>query len=188
MGVFVMADYKVCVVGDLAVGKSSLSIRKIERIFVETYDPTLDDLFKFKSTINNVTYCTHIYDTVFHIEEARPMEEHYYKACTGFILVYSVTSRSSFDLVGEIYREILEEKKESKISFVLVGNKCDLQVDRQVDKEEGEELAKILNCPFFEASAKDDINVDALFDSLVKRLHESENVVKIEDKSKRSRL
>ena len=69
-----------------------------------------------------------------------------------------------------------------------MGNKCDLQVDRQVDKEEGEELAKILNCPFFEASAKDDINVDALFDSLVKRLHESENVVKIEDKSKRSRL
>merc|ERR1711879_620251 len=72
----------------------------------------------------------------------------------GFLLVYSVTSRQSFDSISLFREQILTVKDEDTVPMLLVGNKCDLDNFREVATSEGEELAQILNCPFRETSAK----------------------------------
>ena len=85
----------------------------------------------------------------------------------GFLLVYSIAKRPTFDEVSALYARIMrvKEDEESKVHLVLVGNKCDLQDQRQVSTEEGATLAKEWECPFYETSAKMKINnVDPFFD------------------------
>jgi GTPase KRas protein len=60
----------------------------------------------------------------------------------GFLCIYSVTYAVSFDEVHSLYDHILRVKEAEKVAFVLVGNKCDLESEREVPKEKGEELAK----------------------------------------------
>jgi len=57
-----------------------------------------------------------------------------------------------------------------KVPFVLVGNKCDLESDREVPKEKGEELAKEIGCQFMESSAKTKVNVTEAFHELVREI------------------
>lgn len=71
----------------------------------------------------------------------------------SFVITYSVTDRLSFEEASSIKEYIDEVKKTKNISCVLVGNKCDLDHQRQVSTEEGEKLSQELACAFFETSA-----------------------------------
>jgi GTPase KRas protein len=95
----------------------------------------------------------------------------------GFILVYAINSRSSFEEIHEFRSQILRIKDRDNVPSVLVGNKCDLTNERQVLSEEGTNLAKAWNCPFFETSAKVRINVDECFFQLVREIRK-ENLSK----------
>jgi GTPase KRas len=88
----------------------------------------------------------------------------------GFILVYSITSRSSFDEVSAFYQQILRVKDRDAYPVVIVANKCDLQHERVVSTQEGRDLARRFNCRFIEASAKQKINVDEAFHSIVREI------------------
>ena len=73
----------------------------------------------------------------------------------GFLLVYSVTSRSSFDDIVAFKDKILRAKDVDNVPIVLVGNKCDLKIQRQVVFDEGRSLARRWGCAFMETSAKE---------------------------------
>jgi len=104
----------------------------------------------------------------------------------GFLLVYAITSRSSFDEVSAFREQILRVKDSDDVPFVLIGNKCDLEKDRQVTSTEGQDLARAFGCPFFEASAKARINVESPFYDLVRNLRaESRKIAKDDTKSKK---
>lgn len=87
----------------------------------------------------------------------------------GFILVYSIASRSTFDRL-EVFRQSMLRVKRSKPIFILVGNKADKTYEREVSKDEGVALAKLFGCTFLETSAKTAHNVEHLFTSLVRNL------------------
>lgn len=109
-------------------------------------------------------------------EEYREMRSTYYRTAEGFLLVYSITSRSSFDAIPEAYESILRTKDQDTFPVVLVGNKCDLEYERQVPMSAGRELASQFGCLFIETSAKLRINVDESFHALVRRIRRN-NVV-----------
>ena len=89
----------------------------------------------------------------------RPWEQ-----AEGFFFVYSITSRSSFK---EIRRYFDEVQRVKKITFgMLIANKEDLGEEREVSREEGEQLAKEKGIPFLETSAKASRNVDEMFQIL----------------------
>lgn len=88
------------------------------------------------------------------------------------MLVYSITSRDTFERL-EIFRQSILRVKRSKPIFILVGNKCDRTQDRQVSREEGIEMARYFGCEFLETSAKTPVNVERLFATLVRKLRES---------------
>src|SRR5882762_10764128 len=87
----------------------------------------------------------------------------------GFILVYSIASRSTFDRL-EVFRQSMLRVKRQKPIFMLVGNKCDKTYEREVSKDEGVALARSFGCSFMETSAKTAHNVELLFTNLVRAL------------------
>lgn len=88
---------------------------------------------------------------------------------TGIYLVYSITSKSSFDRL-EVFRQSMLRGRRSKPIFALVGNKCDDFAEREVSKKEGAALARSFGCTFLETPAKTGQNVEHLFTSMVRNL------------------
>lgn len=118
-------------------------------------------------------------------EEYTALRDQWIKDGDAFLLVYSITSRSSFTRILGLHRQILKVKGESAFGsyaepssttsptspvYIIVGNKCDLISDREVSTQEGNALARELGCPFIEASAKRFINVEKAFYDLIRLL------------------
>ena len=164
-----MTEYKLVIVGGGGVGKSALTIQLIQNHFIDEYDPTIEDSYRKQVTIDEETCLLDILDTAGQ-EEYSAMRDQYMRTGQGFILVYAITSRSSFDEISSFRDQILRVKDKDKVPMVLIGNKCDLEQERQVTAGEGQDLAKSFGCPFFESSAKTRINVEESFYELVREI------------------
>ena len=103
-------------------------------------------------------------------EEYSAMREQYMRTGEGFLLVYSITSRQSFEEIMTFEQQILRVKDKDYFPIILVGNKCDLEQERAVSREEGAALARRFNCKFIETSAKSKINVENAFYDLVREI------------------
>ncbi|KIM59311.1 hypothetical protein SCLCIDRAFT_126437, partial [Scleroderma citrinum Foug A] len=103
-------------------------------------------------------------------EEYGALREEYMRTGEGFLLVYSITSRDSFEQISTFYQEILRIKGLDSFPAIVVANKCDLEHDRQVGTNEGRDLAKRFGCKFIETSTKQHINIDEAFIDLVREI------------------
>ena len=92
-------------------------------------------------------------------EQFTAMRDLYMKNGQGFVLVYSISSQATFNDLLELRDQILRVKDSHDVPMVLVGNKCDLEDERVVSKDQGQSLAKQFNCAFMESSAKLKVNV-----------------------------
>ena len=160
-------DYltKVIILGDYGVGKSSLMLRFAEGTFTDMHIATIG--VEFKARVLNVGETRvnlQMWDTG---GGARFQEiiKTYYRGTKGFIVVYDIASRLSFEHVDK-WIEDIDIYKTGKVFKILVGSKCDLESAREVSYEEGLQKAKLYGIQFFEASAKTPINVDSIFNLL----------------------
>ena len=160
-------EIQVVVIGGGGVGKSALTVQFIQGHFIDEYDPTIEDSYRKDCTVDGTSLSLDILDTAGQ-EEYSAMREQYMRTGMAFLLVYAVTSRSSFEETQMFYQQILRTKNVDSFPVVLVGNKCDLGYERQVSYEEVQRLAQRLGAPFLETSAKDRINVDEAFYTLAK--------------------
>lgn len=168
-----MKEYKLVVVGGGGVGKSALTIQFIQSHFVDEYDPTIEDSYRKQVAIDNEVSLLDILDTAGQ-EEYSAMREQYMRTGEGFLLVYSVTERESFNELSSFHQQILRVKDTECVPILLVGNKSDLSDERSVSYEEGQDLAKQFGCAFLETSAKQGINVDQAFHDLVRIIRDKE--------------
>ena len=172
--------YKAAVLGYKGVGKTSSTIQFVQCVFVQGYDQTIEDSYRKQFIVDEEICLIEIQDTAG--EEPSAVLNQYIHLAEGFILIYSITSRESFDNLGFHYNKIKDIKDNEPTALVLVGNKCDLQTQRQISKEEGEELAKEFNCPFVEISAKERRNIDESFSQLMRIMKENRNNIINNDK------
>jgi Ras homolog enriched in brain len=157
---------KIAVLGSRSVGKSSLVIQFIENHFVESYYPTIESTFSKTISFNGVDYDCDIIDTAGQ-DEYTILNSKHAIGIHGYVLVYSVTSKKSFDMVQVVYDKIINFCGMNHIPCVIVGSKTDLQKSvksRQVSLEEGQELAKQTHSAYVETSAKTNLNVAKVFE------------------------
>ncbi|PCH42671.1 ras protein [Wolfiporia cocos MD-104 SS10] len=164
-----LREYKLVVVGGGGVGKSALTIQFIQSHFVDEYDPTIEDSYRKQCVIDDEVALLDVLDTAGQ-EEYGAMREQYMRTGEGFLLVYSITSRPSFEEISTFHQQILRVKDQDSFPVVVVANKSDLEYERQVGMNEGRDLAKHFGCKFIETSAKQRINVDEAFSSLVREI------------------
>ncbi|XP_024082042.1 ras-like protein 3 isoform X2 [Cimex lectularius] len=135
-----MREYKIVVLGSGGVGKSALTVQFVQGIFVEKYDPTIEDSYRKQVEVDGQQCMLEILDTAGTDTDDVPM--------------------------------------------VLVGNKCDLEDERVVGKEQGANLARQFNCAFMETSAKAKINVIDIFYDLVRQINKKSPEKKQKQKKK----
>lgn len=136
---------------------------------MDEYDPTIEDSYRKQCVIDDEVALLDVLDTAGQ-EEYSAMREQYMRTGEGFLLVYSITSRQSFEEIMTFQQQILRVKDKDYFPIIVVGNKCDLEKERAVTVEEGEALARQFGCKFIETSAKSRINVENAFYDLVREI------------------
>jgi len=163
--------YKIIIIGDAAVGKSNILSRYIKNEFSENQKSTVGVELGIKFIkIKGISTKIQIWDTAGQ-ERYRAITSSYYKGSHGCFIVYDITNEASFENVEKWYEHVQKEAGKD-ISIILVGNKCDLENERKVSKEKGQDKAKNLNCAFFETSALSGINIAEIFDDLANNIYE----------------
>uniref|UniRef100_A0A4W6DA71 Si:dkey-34d22.2 n=1 Tax=Lates calcarifer TaxID=8187 RepID=A0A4W6DA71_LATCA len=144
-------QFRIIMLGDSTVGKSSLLKRYTEDLFLESINQTVAGQERFRSVTRS-----------------------YYRNSVGGLLVFDLTNRASFDHIKEWHDEVCERVQPHKVLFVLVGQKSDRDAfeERVVSREEAEKLAAQLGLPYVEASAKTGQNVRESFELLTRRVYQ----------------
>jgi len=156
----------------LGVGKTCLLLRYTDNLFNDNFVSTIGVDFKIKTMkLDDKVMKLQIWDTAGQ-ERFRTITSSYYRGSDGILMVYDVTDAVSFNNIQQWLREIEEYMKEELPQFLLVGNKADETSKRNVLTTEGETLARALQCPFFETSAKNSTNVDEIFCELARCLRD----------------
>jgi len=160
---------KIVVLGSGGVGKSAITVQFVQGIFVEKYDPTIEDSYRKLVEVDSDQYMLEILDTA-GTEQFTAMRDLYMKNGQGFVLAYSIIAQSTFNDIPDLREQILRVKDVEKVPMVLVGNKCDLADQRVITTDQGEALASKFTCKFLEVSAKTKVNVEQIFYDLVRQI------------------
>jgi Ras-related protein Rab-2A len=160
--------FKSIVVGNSGVGKSSILLQYIQDRFNKVHDITIGVEFGAKIiNIRNKNIKIQIWDTAGQ-ERFRSITRSYYRDTAAILLVYDITNRNSFTDLEIWINEINGMNKNAKI--LLIGNKSDLESNRQVSYNEGIEFARKLNINFIEISAKNKKDTDMAFNLLMESI------------------
>ncbi|KAJ7703930.1 small GTPase superfamily [Mycena rosella] len=169
-----MDKWQIVLVGDSCVGKSALADQFTLNCFVEEYNPTVDEDTSWKQWIVDDKHCViQVIDIPSEAAYAS-LRDRCIQHSNGFFLVYSITSRTSFDRLEDLLQSVRQVKGENIGPFLLLGNKRDSSLlDRAVPTGEGEALARHFGCSFMEVSARTASNVDRAFADLVRLLRQN---------------
>ena len=168
--------FKYIIIGDAAVGKSNLLLRYVHGQFNEQYQATIGVEFGAKNVnIRDRLYRIQIWDTAGQ-ENFKSITRAYYKNSVCALVVYDITKRVTFENVGSWIDDCRNQSPKT-INLILIGNKSDLEEQREVTYEEGKELADQNGIYFYETSAKNGQNVEEVFsnsaDEIARKIDEN---------------
>ena len=175
--------FKILLLGDSGVGKSSLLLRYTKNEFISDLRSTIGVEFALKYlTIDNFQLKVQIWDTA-GMERYRSITNAYYKGAKGVIVVYDICRQKSFENVDK-WIDDFKSKADDDAVIILIGNKSDLDEKREVSKEEAESKAQKNKFGFMETSAKDNNNVQKAFETLfheIVKIYKNKNNIEFND-------
>ena len=163
--------YKVLLLGDSTVGKTCFLLRYCDKTFQEAHLSTIGLDYRLKNmTLNSGKKIKlQIWDTAGQ-DRFRAITKNYYKGANGIIIIYDVTNLQTYENVKMWITQIREEANPNVVIY-LAGNKIDVDEEEKVVKtEDGQKIADEFKLPFFETSAKEGVNVNEAFESLVEKI------------------
>nr|XP_033809701.1 ras-related protein Rab-39B-like [Geotrypetes seraphini] len=167
-------QFRIVLLGDSTVGKSSLLKRYTEGTFLDLINQTVgvDFYVQFLEVEPGIYVKLQFWDTAGQ-ERFRSVTRSYYRNSAGVLLMFDLTNRKSFESILLWYREVTEWVQPVKMTFLLVGHKSDLEAQRQVPREEAETFAATLGMSYVETSAKNNSNVVAAFQLLTQQIYQA---------------
>ena len=177
-------SFKLIVIGDSGVGKSCLTNNAVKNIFDDSYNATVGfEFFTFNVKINDKIVKLQIWDTCGQ-ELYSSLITHFYRNSSLAVMVYAINNKESFDNI-EMWLRGLRTHSNPDAKVFLIGNKIDLENERQITKEQGEQLAKDNKINgFMEASAKTGVNAQQIFIQAATTLYE--DYIKYQKKAEES--
>ena len=166
--------FKINIIGDLGVGKTSISIRAVRNKFSGiNYNPTVNvDIFNCALKINEEILILVFWDTCGQ-EKFCSLTPNLFKGTSIVCVVYAINDKKSFENVGKWLNIVRDKCSDPTVIVMLLGNKCDLKDERQVSREEGEEMKLKYNFSYFnEVSSKSGFNIIDLVDKMGTALYE----------------
>ena len=161
---------KIMLIGQVNVGKTSLIRRYTKNTFGGTFLTTVGIDFQEKVVnIDKKSIQIQIWNTAGE-ERFRNIAKNYFNSSDGFLIVYDITDKNALEKLKFWYEQI-QLNAPKNIKYVLVGNKCDLEEQREVSKDEGINYSKEFKCKFYETSAKEGINVNEIFQCLINDIY-----------------
>ncbi len=163
--------FKIVIIGDAAVGKTSLINRFVENSFSEDYRATLGaNIVRKDVNLDNTKVRLIMWDLAGQ-EKYRVVRSMYFQGCEGALLVYDVTRYHTLDNINNKWLKDYKKHVKKKGAFILIGNKTDLKDQLVIPTERGKELAtKIKASHFIETSAKIGENIEEAFSLLVNQI------------------
>ena len=162
--------FKVVLVGDSFVGKTNIMSKYIKNEFHEDSKATVGVEFGSKQfTVEGHSIKAQIWDTAGQ-ERYKAITSAYYKGAKGAFIVYDITRKQSFESVEKWVNDVTAVA-DQKITIILIGNKSDLEDQRQITKEQGQEKANKLELAFLETSALSGENLDKAFDMMMNEVY-----------------
>ena len=162
--------FKVVIVGDQFVGKTNIMSKYLKNQFHEDSKTTVGVEFGSKEfNIENHAIKCQIWDTAGQ-ERYRAITSAYYKGAKGSFVVYDITNKTSFESIDKWISDV-RASADKKLTIVVIGNKCDLEEQRKVTKQEGENKAAELEVAFLETSALSGENLDKAFELMVHEIY-----------------
>lgn len=161
--------YKILLLGDTAVGKTALLLSYCEDIYSDTHVATIGLDYRIKIVeVDNKKIKLNIWDTAGQ-DRFRSITQSYYRGAHGILLVYDVTSPTSFANIKQWVNQIRDHSPKDVV-LMLVGNKVDSK-DRVVTKYEGFKFAEERNMIYIETSAKEHRNIKEAFEMLYLKIY-----------------
>ena len=176
---------KILLIGDSMVGKTCLLLNYVDHVFPEEHIATIGVEYKDKYIIkDDYNIRLQLWDTAGQ-ERFGSITKNIYKGVNGVLFIYDITSRKSFNSIKKWIKET--ENCDEEIKGVILGNKVDLEDERQVYKEDLEEIGKEKNMKVLEISAKNFININECFDLLVEEILDKKTEKEIMDRYSRKK-
>ena len=167
-----MPTFKLILVGDGGVGKTTFVKRHLTGEFEKKYVATLGvEVHPLRFHTNYGPMVFNVWDTAGQ-EKFRSITRSYYRGAAGALLVYDITRRETFDHLTS-WLEDCRKYSNQNLTIMLVGNKSDLETKREVSKEEGEAFAAKHELFFLETSAKTALNVENAFLETARKIYEA---------------
>ena len=163
--------FKIIIIGNSNVGKTSIINRFTDKEFKDKHLATLGCDFHMKTImINEKMIKIQIWDTA-GMEKYQSITKSYYRGAQACLIVFDITNRESFESIDN-WIENFNKFSNPNIQkiILLIGNKCDLGIDRKISYEEAENYSRVNNLLYYETSAKDDINIHEVFHFLGSQL------------------
>lgn len=171
------SSYKIIIIGDSGVGKTSLMRRYVNHNFSEIYKSTIGVDFLCKTLkINNKLIDLQIWDTA-GSERFYSMNNAFYRGADACIVVFDVTNINSFMSLENWIDEFLINaslKEPESFPFVIIGNKADLYKERRVNSNMISRFCSTKNIIYFETSSKLNVNVEDAFEYLIDKMYQND--------------
>ena len=175
--------FKLLLIGDSSVGKTSIISRLSDDAFCLSNIPTIGIDFRLKTIeVMGKRIKLQIWDTAGQ-ERFQTITANYYRRAMGIMVVYDITNTASFDNIAKWLRNIQVHAKED-FEMMLLGNKSDAEDRRVIGKERGEAIAHENGVPFLETSAKNNLNIEKAFHDLAKAILEKTMKTQDQDEGK----
>jgi Ras-related protein Rab-15 len=163
---------KLLLLGDSGVGKTCMITRFADDAFHESHSSTIGIDFKMKRVnIDGKKIQIQLWDTAGQ-EKFDTITKQYYRRAHGVFLVYDITNEKTFTNL-EKWLNWVREYADEDVEMMLLANKSDMEEDREVSQDKGQQFAKTLNIPFYETSAKESDNIEKAFVQLTKHVFTS---------------
>lgn len=171
-----ICDPTFLMLGSAGVGKSALTIRFIRNIFVEEYDPTIEDFYKHTAIVKGQSQKISILDTA-GMEDYEPLIDEWLNHKQGIFLVFSLELQDSFEKIMKYYGKIMHKYKSNMPVIALVGNKKDLH--RVVSYESARKLSEQIKCKYYEVSAVTGEGINEMFTDVIEEIKNRQKPVSV---------